>query len=221
MPEPHRRRHDDDDCCVDDLSNGCLSAWGNALVAHVNAGGPRRKVQMHALREGKISDSAEQERKSGEDETQRQRGDQMQVQRSAPEDVRVRALFASSSLPEVPPPTRRSDHGERQAVQDSSHDVASRPAVLRGHDQITDAEEARKSASQDKTNAREGCQVVVELTQDEGGSALPLLFFAGGLVRGYQPRVCSSSSSASFATSSPRIGSPSPRDTFARMSGSW
>ncbi len=177
MQEPDRRRHDEDDSRVDDLSNGGLSPWGDALIARVNAGGPRQRVKMHALGEDQITDTAEQEGKSDEDKTQRQRGNQMEVQRSAPEDVRERTLLASSRLLEVPPPTRRSDHGERKAVHDSSDDVAGRAAVLRGHDQITDAEEARKSPSQDETDAGQGGKVVVELTDDEGGSALPLQRF--------------------------------------------
>ncbi len=106
-------------------------------------------------------------------------------------------------------------------MQDIPQNLAGRWIEVVRKDEVAKAQETGDGATEDETNARQRCQVVVELTEDERRVALRFLRFTCRLVRGYQPRVCSSSSSASFATSSPRIGSPSPRDTLARMSGSW
>ncbi len=176
---------------------------------------------MRAFREHQIDDAAEQEGESGDNEAQCQPGDEMEVQRPAPEDVGVRTLLTSSRLPEVPQQTDRSNHRKGKTVKCVLCGPARPRTELLGEEKVTDAEERRHGASEEKTNARERRQVVVELTEDESGSARWPPCFLGSWIQRYQPRVCSSSSSASFATSRPRIGSPSPRETFARMSGSW
>jgi hypothetical protein len=131
---------------------------------------------MHALREDQIDDGTEQEGKSRENEAQCQRGDEVEVQRPAPEDVGVRTLLAPARLTQVPPQADSSDQCERNPVEDTSDRLADRVVFVR-KDETADTEERRDGAPQEKPNPRQGGQVVVELSKDEGGSTLPFLSF--------------------------------------------
>jgi hypothetical protein len=149
----------------------------NAPATRVNTGSPRRGVESHALGKGEINQAHEEKGEPGEDESQRQRRYQVEVQRPTPEDVGVRTLLATSRLTQVPPQANGSDRCERNPVEDTSDRLAW-AVELTGKDQVANTEERCNRASQKKTDAGEGCQVVVELTEDESGSPLPLLRFA-------------------------------------------
>jgi hypothetical protein len=180
MPEPHRRRHDEDDASVQNASDRRLSHFGNvgnAPATRVNTDGPRHGVERYALGKDEINQAHEEKGDAGEDESQRERRYQVEVQRPTPEDIRVWMLLATSSLAQVPPKADKSDQCERHPVDDTSDRLAG-AAELTGKDQVPDAEKRPNRASDEETDAGQGCQVVVELTEDEGGAALPLLRFA-------------------------------------------
>ena len=132
---------------------------------------------MRALRENQIDDVAEQEGESGEEEAQCQRGDEVEVQRPAPEDVGMRTVLTSSGLAQMPPQTERSNHRKRKTVQCILPGPTRPGAELLGEEKVADSEETGHRTAEKKSDARQGRQVVVELTESEGGSALrPLRF---------------------------------------------
>ena len=220
MPEPHRRRDEEDDSRVPDPSDRRLPLCGYAFAAPLNLDGPRRKVQMHAFGEDQIDDVAQQEGKARENEAQCQGGDDVKVQRPALEDIGMRTRLTPSRLAQMPPQADRSNHREGKPVECVLRGPTESRAELRREDEVADTEERREGAPKEKPNPRQGGQVVVELSEDEGGPPRRLMGYGCSLVQRYQPRVWSSSSSASLATFRPRMGSASPRETFARMSGS-
>ncbi len=90
----------------------------------------------------------------------------------------MRTLLTSSRLPEVPPRTNCSDQRKDKTVECVLSGPPGSWSEFVGEEKVANTEQARQRASQEETNPGQGREVVIELSEDEGGSALPPLRFS-------------------------------------------